>query len=189
MSLLWAGEEWGVPEWGQFKRGLVRGCTAEPIAAFFFLINSFPLTSCLDKILIRTLKLPALTFIESSHSAFGVLRPCVGALFSPCPFEWKLIWSAWFILAGLSMTRPPPLFCFSKGGRGGGERYCGVVQWLRSAGESEWRIGVSPGLLFFPEHAFKGQIRRLTAGMTDGRLAVIWTDNGVNTWQDQGCRD
>lgn len=78
------------------------------------------------------------------------------------------------------MTRPPPLFCFSKGDRAGESVIAGLssdcIRQGRVNGESACRRGC-----FSPERAFKGQIRRLTAGMTDGRLAVIWTDNGVNT--------
>ncbi len=133
---LW-GQELRGPEWSQFKQDLSRRYSVEPCAAF--LINSFLLTSRTDKILIRALKLSALTFIKSNHRVLRAARLSTDAYSFPALWM-EVNLECMIYLAGTNRDEATTFICFSKGAH-----YCGAVRWLHSAGEGEWRIGMSPG--------------------------------------------
>lgn len=173
---LW-GQELRGPEWSQFKRDLSRRYSAEPCAAF--LINSFLLTSRADKILIRALKLSALTFIKSNHHALRAARPSADSYSFPALWM-EVNLECMIYLAGTNHNEATTFILFFKGSallRG-----CPVIAFGRGGWMVNRRVAGAVALGAF-QSTLKRQIRRLTAGMTDGQplyvLTIEWIPDGI----------
>ncbi len=173
---LW-GQELRGPEWSQFKQDLSRRYSVEPCAAF--LINSFLLTSRTDKILIRALKLSALTFIKSNHRVLRAARLSTDAYSFPALWM-EVNLECMIYLAGTNRDEATTFILFFKGSallRG-----CPVIAFGRGGWMENRHVAGAVALGAF-QSTLKEQIRRLTMGMTDGQplyvLTIVWIPDGI----------